>query len=401
MGDTDFQLVAVKEQVSQVRHHARWRRRSGSPHRENWADLRSAQRPAGPRAAHCRPPSRGAGMRPTALRTVSAIPTYGSRRTMGFPPRRNHLGTGGPSRRPPTAGCAGPHRENWPEVGVPLPARRSAWWHGRHAPVQRLRGAFCDSASAPEYEKSGRTVSALPIYGSRRTLGFPPRRNHLGTGGPSRRPPTAGCAGPHRENWPEVGVPLPARRSAWWHGRHAPVQRPRGAFCDSASAPEYEKSGRTVSALPIYGSRRTLGFPPRRNHLGTGGPSRRPPTAGCAGPHRENWPEVGVPLPARRSAWWHGRHAPVQRLRGAFCDSASAPEYEKSGRTVSALPMYGSRRTMGFPPRRNHLATGDPSRRPPTAGCADQRSAFPCLRVVPLGGLGTALEKGGQLPGDR
>ena len=60
MGDTDFQLVAVKEQVSQVRHHARWRRRSGSP-----------------------------------------------------------------------------HRENWPEVGVPLPARRSAWWLGRHAPAQK------------------------------------------------------------------------------------------------------------------------------------------------------------------------------------------------------------------------------------------------------------------------
>ena len=33
----------------------------------------------------------------------------------------------------------------------------------------------------------------------------------------------------------------------------------------------------------------------------------RPPAAGCAGPHRENCPEVGVPLPARRSAWWHGR----------------------------------------------------------------------------------------------
>ena len=128
MGDTDFQLVAVKEQVSRVRHHARWRRRSGN------ADLRSAQRPAGPRAAHCRPPSRGAGMGPAALRTVSAIPMYGSRRTLGFPPRRNHLATGGPSRRPPSAGCAGPHRENWPEVGVPLPARRSAWWLGRRAP---------------------------------------------------------------------------------------------------------------------------------------------------------------------------------------------------------------------------------------------------------------------------
>ncbi len=36
--------------------------------RQGNADLRSAQRPAGPRAVHCRPPSRGAGMGPAALR---------------------------------------------------------------------------------------------------------------------------------------------------------------------------------------------------------------------------------------------------------------------------------------------------------------------------------------------
>ena len=49
----------------------------------------------------------GAGTRPAALRAVSATSMYGSRRTLGFPPRRGHLGTGGPSRRPPSAGCAG------------------------------------------------------------------------------------------------------------------------------------------------------------------------------------------------------------------------------------------------------------------------------------------------------
>ena len=146
MGNTDFQLVAVKAQVSQVRHHARWRRRSGN------ADLRSAQRPAGPRAVHCRPPSRGAGMGPAALRTVSAIPMYGSRRTLGFPPRRNHLGTGGPSRRPPTAGCAD-RRSAFPCLRVVPPGGLGAMRH-----VQRPRGAFCDSASAPEYEKCGLTI---------------------------------------------------------------------------------------------------------------------------------------------------------------------------------------------------------------------------------------------------
>ena len=111
-------------------------RGSGSPHRENWADLRSAQRPAGPRAVPCRPPSRDAGTGPAALRTVSVTPMYGSRRTLGFPPRRDHLGTGGPSRRPPSAGCAD---------------RRSAFPCGRHhlAPSTfRVRVFSCPAGCA-------------------------------------------------------------------------------------------------------------------------------------------------------------------------------------------------------------------------------------------------------------
>ena len=67
------------------------------------------------------PAARGPGTGPAALRTVSATPMYGSRRTLGFPPRRDHFGTGRPSRRPPSAGCAGPYREDWPEVGPVLP----------------------------------------------------------------------------------------------------------------------------------------------------------------------------------------------------------------------------------------------------------------------------------------
>ena len=125
MGDTDFQLVAVKDQVSQVRHHARWRRRSGSPHRENWADLWPVL-PVGAgtaarRAAGGSLPSAFPGRRhgPAALRTVSAIPMYGSRRTLGFPPRRNHLGTGGPSRRPPSAGCADQRSAQFSRWGLP------------------------------------------------------------------------------------------------------------------------------------------------------------------------------------------------------------------------------------------------------------------------------------------
>ena len=84
----------------------------------------STQRPPGPRAVPCRsagtcdkpclplpctrrtlrfPP----GRRHLVRQTVSATPMYRSRRTLRFPPGRRHLGTGSPSRRPPSAGCAG------------------------------------------------------------------------------------------------------------------------------------------------------------------------------------------------------------------------------------------------------------------------------------------------------
>ena len=74
--------------------------------------------------------------------------------------------------------------------------------------------------------------------------GIPPRRNHLGTGGPSRRPPSAGCAD-RRSAFPCLRVAPPGGLGAMRH-----VHRPRGAFCDSASAPEYERSGRGRTPTP-------------------------------------------------------------------------------------------------------------------------------------------------------
>ena len=62
---------------------------------------------SGSRAVPCRPPSRNAGTWPALPQTVSATPLYRSRRTLRFPPTRGHPGTGSPSRRPPSAGCAG------------------------------------------------------------------------------------------------------------------------------------------------------------------------------------------------------------------------------------------------------------------------------------------------------
>ena len=148
-----------------------------------------AQRPAGPRAVHCRPPSRGAGMGPAAPRTVSAIPMYGSRRTMGFPPRRGHLGTGGPSRRPPSAGCAD-QRSAFPCLRVAPPGGLGAMRH-----VQRPRGAFCDSASAPEYETSGLVDHLCTTTG---VVAHEPAPGDPHSAGPRGVPPTAGAMSPIR-----------------------------------------------------------------------------------------------------------------------------------------------------------------------------------------------------------
>ena len=125
----------------------------GAPTSGQFSRWGPAQRPAGPRAVHCRLPSRGAGTGPPALRTVSATRMYGSRRRLGFPPRRDHLGTGGPSRRPPSAGCAGqrPAFQAVPALfrvggmcSAPLreamPVRRPAFPSQRRHRTQQLSG---------------------------------------------------------------------------------------------------------------------------------------------------------------------------------------------------------------------------------------------------------------------
>ena len=118
--------------------------------------------------------------------------------------------------------------------------------------------------------------------------------SHPGGWGPSRRPPLAGCAGPHRENWPEVGVPVPARyfRLLRSTPRGEPVPeigvRPDARLWRAVPAP----TGRTGqrSGVPVPARYfRLLRSTPR------GEPSRRlesVPTPAFGGLCR---PEVGVP----------------------------------------------------------------------------------------------------------
>ena len=144
----------------------------------------------------------------------------------------------------------------------------------------------------------------------------------------------------------------------------------------------------------------------------------RPPSAGCAGPHRENCPEVGVPLPARRSAWWGGcrdLHHPGNCTfmpagcagwarswaflpvgAGTAARSAAKGVYHAAVRMTLNAGVPAERRAIPelrvLPAARLRRAVPGPT------GRTAQRSAFPCRRVALHGGVGA--ETGAILPRD-
>ena len=213
---------------------------------------------------------------------------------------------------------------------------------------------------------------------------------------------------------PEVGVPLPACRSAWWRRAERRIIPALGVLPAARlrrAVPTRGRRSRACTSLCLVAWSR------KANHPRTRGPSCRPPTAGCAdqrsafpclyvalhggvepkgesSPHSGSFlppaygglcrPEVGVPVPVRRSAWWRRAERriipalgvlPAARLRRAV------PTRGRRSRACTSLCLVASSREA------NHLRTRGPSCRPPTAGCADQRSAFPCLRVALPGGV--------------
>ena len=180
---------------------AQWRGRLGTP---------TSGRHSGPqgRGRFIAVRFHGTRVRGTQLCGRSAIPMYGSRRTLGFPPRSNHLGTEGPSRRPPAAGCAG---------------RRPAFQAGPRR---------------------------LPYRGSRRDGSYPGGR------GSSRRPPTAGCAGLKTGVPSRPRAPAPAamrgfrchRSPALLRAIRPPSNQPLGGQtrCAPARCPRRSRTSRTA-----------------------------------------------------------------------------------------------------------------------------------------------------------
>ena len=284
------------------------------------ADLRSAQRPGAAAAARRAADPNRSGM----------VPSARERR-----PRRHS----GPEGR----GGADPNRSRWcrPHGNADL----------RSAPLRGAQRKACTT------QPSGTLNAEVPA-------------DHLGT---------------------EVGVrqrvaPAPRRDQGT-------ALSPGGVGARHRCAERSER--RLPRSRPDHAERRGPGR--EANHPRTRGPSRRPPSAGCADQrsafpcqrvappggmggnvhHQElNWPEVGVPLPARRSAWWHVRprrappgtelSCPAGCAGGRDHERFSAPDHEESGEE--------SRRNPGYP-------SGPVNRSPVRSGTPVSRGRFGVLRT--------------------
>ena len=137
----------------------------------------------------------------------------------------------------------------------------------------------------------------------------------------------------------------------------------------------------TVSATPLDGSHRTRRFPPGRRHLGTESPSRRPPSAGCAG-RRPAFQAVPALQLSRRYAvppafggLWRPEAGVPSRPR-----ASTQSAIRSSPRLRRAVPA-GGRRSK---PSSRFNSVGDTQFPPPSAGCAGRRPAFQAVLALQL-----------------
>ena len=241
-----------------------------------------------------RPRGRSRACSPLAMgvsRSSAAMP-------VGFPLPVTRGGGWG-LRRPPA--CGGLCR---PEVGVPLPVTCEGVGGLRRPPAC---GGLCRPEAGVPLPVTREGVGGLrrpPACGGlcRPEVGVPLPVTREGVGG-LRRPPA--CGGLCR---PGVGVPLPVTRGGGWGLRRPPAC---GGLCRPEVGVPLPVSREGVGGLrrpPACGGlcRPEVGVPLRTAPSGPlsfrgtciftaiGFYVARPPAAGGAGPHRENWPEVSV-----------------------------------------------------------------------------------------------------------
>ena len=312
--------------------------------------------------------------------------------------------------RPPAAACAD-RRSAFPCPRVALPRAKP-----NHPPASPAAACADQRSAVPARRSAGR----LPAACADRRSAFPCPRVALPRPKPNHPPRSRGpclpaaCGGLCR---PEVGVPLPARRSAPGEAEPSPrsgvlVCRPPAAACaDQRSAfpcprgaePSPSQSGslsagRLRRPVPTGGRRSPLprvalprarnlgrwrvgqGFEPAEDEFSRPKPNHPPRSRGpclpaaCGGLCR---PEVGVPLPARRSAPGEAEPSPPQS--GSLSAGRLRRPVPTRGRRSRACASLCSGRSRTIPP-----AVGVLLCRPPAAACADRRSAFPCPRVALL-----------------
>ena len=219
---------------------------------------------------------------------------------------------------------------------------------------------------------------------------------------------------------PEVGVPVPARRSAWWHGRRsaAPVgtrgpqgrarayrhlRKPRGrpgnADLWSARAVRRTAQRRTATRENRGDGQ---GTPTSGRHARSAGPRNGvPPPAKTAGTARERRPLGGSRAGARNQRRSVGPYRREWRTatcenRGDGAGNADAPRSSSDRRwafpcrhvagarngTAPMARVRGAVPTVRSAPPVRRLLNRDCAARPAARGGADRRSAFPCLCVA-------------------
>ena len=137
------------------------------------ASIAATRRPTSASQAVPAPGSDGPSMLPSNSAANSARAWRSSRRASAR--TGSHPDGWGLRRRGPAGRCAGPHRENWPEVGVPVPARHPPCW----------------GPGATAFAQQPTWRSAVPRRWRRPAVGVPsasPRGRGPGRAGPARAP---------------------------------------------------------------------------------------------------------------------------------------------------------------------------------------------------------------------